>query len=72
MKFLKKLFKKEKEEKKQVENQFIPSPVPKEQWICDFCNGTIDCGERWSKFQGKYYHKQCFKKMKQGIQGGVL
>lgn len=44
----------------------IPSPLPKELWICDACRGIIDCGERWSKQAGRYYHKQCYKEIKRG------
>jgi hypothetical protein len=69
--WLSKLFGKE-EKKGQVEQpqQSIPSPVPQKEWICKACNGTIDPGERWSKFQGQYYHKQCYKQLKNGVFNG--
>jgi len=73
MGFLKKLFnKEEKEEKKPELPHYVPSPLAKDKWVCFLCQGTIDCGERWSKFQGNYYHKQCFKNMKRGIHSGEL
>jgi hypothetical protein len=57
-----------KEEVKQVEQPIaqadIPSPVDKKLWVCEACKGTIDVGERWSKFNGSWYHKICFKKLK--------
>jgi hypothetical protein len=72
MKFLKNIFKKKEVQPIEEPIQQVPSPLSKDQWVCNFCGGTIDCGERWSKFQGKYYHKQCFKKMKQGVSSGAL
>ena len=48
----------------------IPSPVPKDQWVCEYCKGTIDVGERWSKKGGMYFHKQCYKLIKRGAFNG--
>jgi len=61
-----------KEEIKQIEEPIkqIPSPLPSKEWVCNACNGTIDPGERWSKFQGNYYHKECFKQLKKGVFNG--
>lgn len=54
MSWIKNLFGKKEEVVVQPkeEIQQIPSPVPKEAWVCDYCKGSIDVGERWSKFQG--------------------
>jgi hypothetical protein len=72
MSWISNLFKKEKKEERVIEEpSFIPSPIKQEDWKCNFCEGTIDVGERWSKFQGKYYHKFCFKKMKRGVSSGI-
>jgi len=54
----------EKVAEKVLSAQDIPSPLPKELWVCELCKGTIDPGERWSKFNSKYYHKPCFKDLK--------
>lgn len=72
MSWIKNLFGKKEEVVVQPkeEIQQIPSPVPKEAWICDYCKGSIDVGERWSKFQGKYFHKACFKLIKRGAFAG--
>ena len=50
----------------------IPSPLPKDLWVCKACGGTIECGESFSKFNGAWYHKQCFKAMKRGIYNGNM
>jgi hypothetical protein len=60
--------------KKQIEESLpsedIPSPLAKELWVCQACTGSIDCGERWSKFNGKYFHKVCLKNLKKGVYNG--
>ena len=33
---------------------------------CTYCQGTIDAGEYWTKQQGKYFHKPCYKRLKSG------
>jgi len=73
MKWFNKLFeKKEKpqEEEPKEEVRQIPSPLPKSAWVCNFCKGAIEPGERWSKFVGSYFHKQCFKQIKRGSFSG--
>ena len=71
MGFFGNLFKKKKGTEKVEEPQKqIPSPLPQDEWVCEYCRGSIDCGERWSKFDGKYYHKACFKLIKRGAFNG--
>ena len=60
----------EVKEQPKPQSEWIQSPVPKEQWVCEGCKGSIDVGERWSKFNGKYYHKQCYKQLKKIAMGG--
>lgn len=54
------------ENPKEEPTKYIPSPVPQSEWVCVWCQGTIDPGERWSKFGGAYYHKQCLKQAQRG------
>jgi hypothetical protein len=74
--FKKKEVKKTPEQKQQeklaaiLPEKDIPSPLPQKLWVCELCTGTIDPGERWSKFNGKWYHSQCFKALKKGVYNG--
>ena len=60
MNFIKKLIKMAKGESKEPE--LPPKPYKHE---CANCNKPIYEGERWSKQGGVYFHRDCYRHLKQ-------
>lgn len=58
------LFKKKKEVESPVQEEAIEQEPAKTRGECFYCKNQILEGERWSKQQGKYFHKKCYKELK--------
>jgi len=66
MKWIKKLFglKKKEEPKEQIETEVFDKERPQRiKHECSFCKYPILKGDKWTKAQGKWYHKKCKKQM---------
>jgi hypothetical protein len=70
--------KKRKKESDEIEQELLEQEIkdlPPEEKIrdikevCQICNKEIG-SERYRKFQGKWYHKKCFKKGLKGVMNG--
>jgi hypothetical protein len=72
MNWIKKIFGfKEKEQKEQVRQEQIEPIIPEQprrkESECFYCKNPILIGEKWSKQQGNYFHRKCYKEMLKGF-----
>jgi len=74
MGWIKKIFglkeKETKEEEIVEESEVFDEERPQRvKHECYFCKDNILNGERWTKRQGKWYHKKCLKAMVKQVMG---